>query len=84
MPFLAAAGEAAHTSGGFNFDPFDIFMILFTVLSVFAIIRAAQHKNKFAVGFSVVVLLVFLVADVAMVLNWFNVLDDALAAVGMA
>jgi len=69
---LAAAGEAAH-SGGLNFDPFDIFMILFTVLSVFALIRAVQHKNKFAAGFSAVTLLVFLFTDLVMVLNWFDI-----------
>jgi len=80
--FLALAGEAAQS--GFNFDPFDIFMILFTILSVFALIRAVQHKNKFAAGFSTVVLLVFLFTDLVMVLNWFNALDDVLAAVGLA
>lgn len=57
-----------------NFDPFDIFMILFTLLIVFAVVRAAKHKNKFAVGFSLVALLVFLVADVVMVLHWFNLI----------
>ncbi|WP_309121756.1 DUF2759 family protein [Paenibacillus sp.] len=67
-----------------NFDPFDIFMILFTVLSVFALMRAVQHKNKFAAGFSALVLLVFLFTDLVMVLNWFNALDDVMAAIGLA
>ncbi|WP_338016905.1 DUF2759 family protein [Paenibacillus antri] len=67
-----------------NFDPFDIFMILFTVLSVFALLRAVQHKNKFAAGFSALVLLVFLFTDLVMVLNWFNALDDVMAAIGLA
>jgi hypothetical protein len=79
---LAAAGEAVAQSSS-NFDPFDIFMILFTILSFFALVRAAQHKNKFAVGFSAVVLLTFLFTDFIMVLNWFNALDDVLAMVGL-
>lgn len=81
--FLAAADDVVQ-SGGINFDPFDIFIILFTILSVFALIRAVQHKNKFAAGFSAVVLLVFLFTDLIMVLNWFDVLDNALAAIGLA
>ncbi|MCI3923341.1 DUF2759 family protein [Paenibacillus sp. TRM 82003] len=81
---LAAAGEAATAAqSGFNFDPFDIFMILFTILSVFALMRAIQHKNKFAAGFSAVVLLTFLFTDLVMMLNWFNMLDDVLAMVGL-
>ncbi|HZG56138.1 DUF2759 family protein [Paenibacillus sp.] len=79
---LAAAAEAAHSSS--NFDPFDIFMILFTILSVFALIRAVQHKNKFAAGFSGLVLAVFLIIDLIMVLNWMNLLDNLLTAVGLA
>ncbi|TLS50651.1 DUF2759 family protein [Paenibacillus antri] len=59
-------------------------MILFTVLSVFALLRAVQHKNKFAAGFSALVLLVFLFTDLVMVLNWFNALDDVMAAIGLA
>lgn len=80
---LAAAGEAATAAHGTNFDPFDIFMILFTILSVFALLRAIQHKNKFAAGFSGIVLLTFLFIDLVMVLNWFNALDDVLAMVGL-
>ena len=67
-----------------NFDPFDTFIILFTILSVFALIRAVQHKNKFAAAFSTLVLAVFLFTDLVMVLNWFDVLDDTMAALGLA
>jgi len=82
--FLATAVSAAESGGGINFDPFDIFIILFTILAVFAVIRSVQHKNKFAAGFSMVVLLVFLFTDVVMVLNWFDVLDDVLVALKLA
>jgi len=83
--FLATATEVdAAASGGINFDPFDIFIILFTILAVFAVIRSVQHKNKFAAGFSTVVLLVFLFTDVVMVLNWFGMLRDVLAKFGLA
>jgi len=78
--FLAAA-TAAQSS--FNFDPFDIFMIVFTVLIFLALLNARKHNNKFAVGFSAICLLVFLFTDLVMVLNWFNVLDDVLVAVGL-
>lgn len=78
--FLAAA-TAAQSS--FNFDPFDIFMIVFTVLIFMALLNAKKHNNKFAMGFSAVALLVFLFTDLIMVLNWFNLLDNALAMVGL-
>lgn len=66
-----------------NFDPFDIFMIIFTVLIFMGLISAKKHNNKFAVGFSAIALAVFLFTDLIMVLNWFNLLDDALAMVGL-
>jgi uncharacterized membrane protein len=74
-----AEGSAAESS----FNGFDIFMILFTILCVFALIRAVQHKNKFAIGFSAIVLLTFLFADLVMILNWFGWLDNVLAFVGL-
>ncbi len=67
MLFTAATEEAAAVS---NFNGFDIFMILFTVLVFFALVRAISHKNKFAIAFSAIVLLVFLFADAVMVLYW--------------
>jgi hypothetical protein len=74
-----AEGQSAESS----FHGFDIFMILFTILTVFALVRAVQHKNKFAIGFSAVVLLTFLFADLIMILNWFGQLENVLALFGL-
>ena len=67
--FLAAAAEA-----GSNFKTFDIFMILFTILIFIGVVRlaTARQKNKFALAFGVVSLLVFLYSDYAMITNWFD------------
>lgn len=61
---LAEAVEAAK-----RFEPFDIIMILFTVLIFIGLLRlaSARVKNKFALGFTTVSLLVFLVADYVMI-----------------
>lgn len=67
---LLATAEAAKAS---NFQGFDIFMILFTIVIIFALVRAISHKNKFAVAFSAVSLAVFLFADAIMVLGWMGV-----------
>jgi hypothetical protein len=50
-------------------DVFDIFMIAFTVLILIGFIRLvkARDKNKFAIGFTTVSLLVFLFADYVMI-----------------
>ncbi|WP_379157412.1 hypothetical protein [Paenibacillus sp. sgz5001063] len=65
--------EAA-AQGPSKFHTFDVFMILFTVLILIGVIRLlrAPQKNKFAIAFGVVSLLVFLVSDYAMVLNWMS------------
>ncbi len=42
---------------------FDILMLIFTVFIFFGIIRSAKAKNRFAVGFGVVSLAVFLLSD---------------------
>ncbi|SMF68122.1 hypothetical protein SAMN05661091_0405 [Paenibacillus uliginis N3/975] len=67
--FLAAAAET-----GSNFKTFDIFMILFTILILIGVVRllTARQKNKFAIAFGVVSLLVFLYSDYAMIMNWFS------------
>lgn len=65
--------EAA-SSAASKFNTFDVFMILFTVLIIIGIVRLVTQpvKNKFAIGFSVVCLLVFLASDFAMIQNWMS------------
>ncbi|WP_106767218.1 DUF2759 family protein [Paenibacillus faecalis] len=67
--FLAAAAAT-----GSNFKTFDIFMILFTILIFIGVVRliTARQKNKFAIAFGIVSLLVFLYSDYAMIMNWFS------------
>lgn len=68
--FLAA--EAAQATS--NFDGFDIFVILFTIVIAIGVVRllAAAKKNPFAIGFGLVSLIVFLIMDVVMVMHWMN------------
>lgn len=56
------------------FTGFDVFVILFTIVILIGVIRLikAPKKNLFAIGFGIVSLLVFLVMDVVMALNWFG------------
>jgi hypothetical protein len=67
---MQLAEEAAGSAS--TFHTFDIFMILFTIVILVAVVRliAAPVKNKFAIGFSTFSLLVFLVLDVLMVQGW--------------
>jgi len=57
-----------------KFQTFDIFVILFTIVIAIGLMRllAAPVKNKFAIGFTIVSLLVFLVLDVLMVRHWLS------------
>lgn len=58
---------------GSLFTPFDVFMVIFTVLIVIGLVRllmVRSKKNWFAVGFSTLALIVFLIADVKMVSGW--------------
>lgn len=66
---LAAASDATAV-----FKTFDIFMILFTILITIGVVRLfmARKKNKFAIGFGLVSLFVFLYSDYAMITGWFN------------
>ena len=65
--------EAA-AQGPSKFHTFDVFMILFTILILIGVYRLlkAPQKNKFAIGFGMVSLLVFAVSDYAMIMNWFS------------
>ena len=67
--FLAEGEHAAS-----NFHGFDVFMILFTVVIAAGVVRllTAKEKNPFAIGFSVVALLVFLFTDAVMIWGWFG------------
>lgn len=71
---LLAAGEAAASEGVFN--GFDVFLILFTILILFAVVRlvTAKQKNLFAIGFAVVSLIVFLIMDYNMVKAWLGLM----------
>ncbi|MDF9840201.1 MULTISPECIES: hypothetical protein [unclassified Paenibacillus] len=57
-----------------KFHTFDLFMIAFTILILIGVIRLlrAPQKNKFAIAFGVVSLLVFVVSDYAMIMNWLS------------
>ncbi|ASA24439.1 DUF2759 family protein [Paenibacillus donghaensis] len=57
-----------------KFHTFDVFMVLFTILILVGVIRLlkAPQKNKFAIGFGIVSLIVFLVSDYAMIMNWIS------------
>ncbi|WP_409343813.1 DUF2759 family protein [Paenibacillus sp. MBLB4367] len=67
------AAEAASSSTT-HFDPFDAFIIVFTLIIALAVVRTitAKQKNLLAIAFSVVSLLVFLVMDYVMVQNWMS------------
>ena len=59
-----------------NFHGFDVFMILFTIVLIWAMIRElkAPVKNKFSMGFTGVSLLTFLFLDFLMVAGWFGMM----------
>ncbi|GIP42118.1 hypothetical protein J45TS6_05770 [Paenibacillus sp. J45TS6] len=64
--------EAASATTKFN--GFDIFVILFTIIIFIGLVRLvkAPKKNLFAIGFTIVSLLVFLITDYAMIKNWLS------------
>jgi len=56
-----------------TFQGFDIFMLLFTILIAIGLVRLLlqrPRKNYFAIGFTTIALLIFLVADVKMISGW--------------
>ena len=62
------AEEAATTSG--VIDPFDWFMLAFTVIILIGFVRllmARPKKNVFAIGFTLVALILFLFIDYVMI-----------------
>jgi hypothetical protein len=61
----------------FNWTGYDPFMILFTILIAWGFVRQLKEpvKDKFAFGFTVVSLGLFLAVDALMVLNWIGQLD---------
>lgn len=68
MYLAGQAGESAST-----FAAFDIFMVLFTILIVIGLVRLLlqrPRKNMFAIGFAVVALIIFAVADIKMISGW--------------
>ncbi|WP_282938827.1 hypothetical protein [Paenibacillus sp. RC67] len=66
------AEEAAQAAS--KFDSFDIFVILFTIVIAIGVVRllSAAKKNPFAIGFGSISLIVFLIMDVVMVMNWMD------------
>jgi hypothetical protein len=63
------AEEAVKAS---NFNGFDVFVILFTILIAIGVIRllGAPKKNPFAIGFGLVSLATFVLMTVVMVMHW--------------
>jgi hypothetical protein len=61
-----------------NFHGFDIFMLLFTIVLIWGMIREVRRKplNKFAIGFTAVSLITFLFLDILMILNWFDMMPQ--------
>jgi len=66
------AEEAAQAAS--KFTGFDPFVILFTIIIAIGVVRllTAPKKNLFAIGFGSVSLIVFLIMDAVMVLNWMD------------
>ncbi|GAA4873614.1 hypothetical protein GCM10023310_61550 [Paenibacillus vulneris] len=66
------AEEAAQAAS--KFTGFDPFVILFTIVIAIGVLRllGAAKKNPFAIGFSLISLIVFLIMDVVMVMNWMD------------
>ncbi len=64
--YLAAEAAKAATS---NFNTFDIFMLLFTIVIAIGLVRLVgqRKKNIFAIGWGAACLLVFLVIDYIMI-----------------
>lgn len=70
--FMFLATEGTTTTG---IDPFDWFMLAFTVIIAIGLVRLLKtkpNKNKFAIGFTAVSLALFLLIDGIMIFTvWF-------------
>jgi hypothetical protein len=66
---FAEEAAAATTS---TYTSFDIYVLIFTVILVIAVVRQlmSPKKNLFALGFAVVSLLVFGLMDYVMITGW--------------
>ncbi len=66
------AEETAATTS--TFTGFDIFILLFTAILLFAMYQLvkSEKKNFFALGFTFVTLVLFLFMDATMILGWFG------------
>jgi len=69
---LVAAAEQSSGSG-LNFNGFDIFMFVFTLILAIAVFRLlrAKEKNIFAILFSLAALGTFVFLDITMIRLWF-------------
>ncbi|MFC4102052.1 hypothetical protein [Paenibacillus xanthanilyticus] len=72
MFYLAeeAAAEAATSTS--LFDPYDIVMLLFTIVILIGLFRLVKQRNKnyFAIGFTLLAAGVFLFSDYVMIQGW--------------
>jgi hypothetical protein len=75
MQLLAEAAVGGSTK---SFAIFDLFMVVFTIIIAIGVIRLAraEKRNIFALGFTTVCLLTFLLVDFLMVLSWFGLLES--------
>jgi hypothetical protein len=74
MQLLAEAAVEGSTK---SFAIFDLFMVVFTIIIAIGVIRLAkaEKRNLFALGFTTMCLLTFLLVDFLMVLSWFGQLE---------
>lgn len=61
---------AQETAAASSFDPFDIMMLLFTIVIAIGLVRLLMErprKNYFVIGFAIVSLAIFLFIDYIMI-----------------
>jgi hypothetical protein len=69
-----AMATGTFSLGHITIDIFDLFVIAFTVLIAIGVLRSlrAEDKNKVAIGFGGISLIVFLLMDIVMLSHWFS------------